>query len=89
MASSSALILMFVNKIADLDRSLMQEGMSATPAVMQKSCLIASRLFKWVMQQFSKKPNAFDWLIQIHQGFKNCFRLLFAADQFRLQSAVG
>jgi hypothetical protein len=62
----------------------MQEGMSATPAVMQKSCLMASRLFNGVMQQFSKKPNAVDWLIQIHQGFENCFRLLFTVDQFRL-----
>jgi hypothetical protein len=60
MDSSSALILMFFNSISDLDRSLKQEGMSATPAVMQKSCLMASRLFKWVIQQFSKKPNPFD-----------------------------
>ena len=79
IASSSEVILMFLTRIADLDLSLMQDGMRAMPAVMQKSCLIASRLCIGVMQQFNKKLEAIGYLVQIHEGFKNLFGLFLTA----------
>lgn len=84
MSSSAAVMVIFLKSMVDFRLSFMQDGMMAIPAVMQKSCLIASRLFNGVIQQFNKKEDAMDCLVQIHQGFKKLFRLLFTAVQFRL-----
>ena len=88
MSSSAALMVILLRRIPDLLLSFMQDGMRTIPAVMQKSCFIASRLCIGVIQQFNKKPEANAWLVQIHQGFKNLFGLFLTAAQFRLEFVV-
>ena len=88
MSSSAALMEILLRRIPDLLLSFIQDGMRAIPAVIQKSCFIASRLCIGVIQQFNKKPEANTYLIQIHQCFKNLFGLFLTAAQFRLELVV-